>query len=263
MERTYLITAATGIGAETARELVRSRAAGDGVNVFFSSLTEEPCAAFAEELRGMGAQAEWLAGDLTDAAFAPALVRGCVERFGRIDGLFNVAGISGRKFGDGPVHACTEEAWRITLDTNLTTQYRMCREALSVMRAQEVVDGARGAVLNMSSILALHPEAEHFDTVAYAVSKGGVLSLTRSMAASYAGEKIRVNAVAPALVHTAMSARTAEKPAVLEYVRGRQPLTDGVMPATSVAEPCAFLLSAASRAITGQVLEIDAGWSLF
>lgn len=258
---TYLITAASGIGAETARTLVRNSAQGS-VQIFFSSLQSKPCASLRVELLSLGAKAEYLVGDLTNPAFAPALVTACAQTFGRLDALFNVAGISGRRFGDGPVDLCTEEGWQKTLDNNLTTQYRMCREATRVMLQQELLDGSRGVILNMSSILALHPEPHHFNTAAYAAAKGATVSMCRTMAASYLREKIRVNAIAPAVVRTAMSARASEDETVLEFLRRKQPLAEGVIPVGDVANVCAFLLDPQSRAITGQCIEVDAGWSL-
>jgi NAD(P)-dependent dehydrogenase (short-subunit alcohol dehydrogenase family) len=258
---TYLITASTGIGAETARTLARNSSVPNSVRIFFCSLLPERCGTLRNDLFSLGACAEFLTGDLTDAAFPPRLVAACVERFGHLDALFNVAGISGRSFGDGPVDSCTEQGWQKTLEANLTTQYRMCREAIPIMLRQQPIHGLRGSVLNMSSILALHPEPLHFDTVAYAASKGGILSMTRTMAASYVRDKIRVNAVAPALVRTSMSARACEDESILEFLRRKQPLTEGVIPVEDVANVCAFLLTPLSRAITGQCLEIDAGWS--
>ncbi len=154
----------------------------------------------------LGGQAEYSACDLTDPVAAPNVVKTCIERFGRLDGLFNVAGISGRRYGDGPGHECTEEGWATTINTNVTTQYRMCREGLRVMLAQTPLEnGQRGVILNMSSILGLDPEPAHFDTIAYAAAKGAIVAMSRTMAASYAKNKIRVNVIAPALVQTPMS----------------------------------------------------------
>ena len=203
MAKTYLITAASGIGAETAKLLAQNPQDDEATQLFIAGRHEEKCVALARELRSLGAVAEYLVGDLTDAAAAPALVARCVSRFGRLDGVFNVAGISGKSYGDGPIHECTEEGWAVTLNTNATTQYRMCREAVRVMLSQAVgANGQRGVILNMASILGIDPEPKYFDTVGYAASKGAILAMSRAMAASYAGSKIRVNAIAPALVRT-------------------------------------------------------------
>ena len=262
--RTYLITAATGIGAETARLLARSTTEQASINILVSTLDPRHGDELCEELRALGTAAAFLAGNLTDPVFATSLIAHCVHTFGSLDGLFNVAGISGRRYGDGPVHECTEEAWAITLDTNLTTQYRVSREAVrQMLRQPERSNGVRGVILNMASVLGVDPEPTHFDTVAYAASKGAILAMTRSMAASYARSKIRVNAIAPGLTKTAMSARAVDSPEVLDFIREKQPLTGEVLSAHQVASACAYLLGDSASAITGQTLIVDAGWSLF
>jgi NAD(P)-dependent dehydrogenase (short-subunit alcohol dehydrogenase family) len=262
MSTTYLITAASGIGAETARELARASRASDLVQIFFSSLVNDPCPALKEELQSLGAVADYLVGDLTSLPFASQLVSACIDRFSRVDALFNVAGVSGRRFGDGPAHQCTDEGWQKTIDTNLSTQFRMCREVTLEMLKHEPRNGLRGTILNMSSILALHPEPTYFDTVAYAASKGAIISMSRTMAASYRSARIRVNAVAPGLVATPMSARASQDPEVLDFIRKKQLLVEDVIAVKDVARACAFLLTDASHAITGQCLEVDAGWGL-
>jgi len=263
MPRTYLITGASGIGAETARMLARGAQHADSVQLFIAARTEAKCQTLVRELHSLGATAEYMVGDLTDASVAPLLIEKVVARFGRLDGVFNVAGISGRRYGDGPVHECTEEGWAITLNTNVTTQYRVCREAVRLMLTQPPGDnGQRGAILNMASILGLHPEPKHFDTVAYAASKGAIISLSRTMAASYAHAKIRVNVIAPALVRTPMSARASDDPAILNFMKSKQPLLEDVIAVKDVAPSCVYLLTDASRAVTGEVLAVDAGWQL-
>jgi NAD(P)-dependent dehydrogenase (short-subunit alcohol dehydrogenase family) len=262
LPKTFLITAATGIGAETARLLAQSNTPQNQIQIFFLSETDGPCSHLRDELKQHGATSEHLVGDLNEPALANRLISACAERFGRIDGVFNVAGISGRRFGDGPIHTCTGEGWQKTIDSNLTTQYRICREALKIMIQQEIRDGERGVILNMSSILALHPEPEYFETVAYSASKGGVLSMTRTMASTYLRDRIRVNAIAPGVTNTNMISRITANESILNTVRRKQALIDGVIPVRHVASACVFLLSDLSRSITGQCLEVDAGWGL-
>lgn len=243
--------------------LARGGENSGGAQVFVAARTEGKCQTLVQELRSLGIAAEYMVGDLTDAYFAPLLVAAAVSRFGRLDGVFNVAGISGRRYGDGPVHQCTEEGWALTLNTNATTQYRVCREAVRVMLTQALGDnGQRGVILNMASILGIHPEPKHFDTVAYAASKGAIIALSRTMAASYARAKIRVNVVAPALVRTPMSARASDDETILDFMRSKQPLLEDVIAVEDVASACVYLLTDASRAVTGEVLTVDAGWQL-
>ena len=257
--RTFLITASTGIGAETARQLARI-----GHNVFIVSRTEDHVRALASEVATIGVKTGFFVGDLTDHRTGPLAVAKCIEQFGRLDGLFNVAGISARKFGDGPLHECPEEGWQMAIDTNLTTQYRLCREALRRMLKQTLHPESRqrGVILNMTSILGVHPEPKNFSAIGYAAAKGGIISLTRSAAAFYAPKKIRVNAIAPALVHTSMSARASTNASIIRFIGSKQPLAGGMIPVADVASACVFLLTDASRSITGEVLEVDAGWNL-
>jgi len=256
--KTFLITAASGIGAETARQL-----GAQDHRIFLSGLVESDVQVLLTELQKGGVDAGAVIGDLTQPATALNIVERCIEKFGRIDGLFNVAGISGRKYGDGPIHECTEEAWAITLHTNSTTQYRMCREVVRIMLKQQPDEsGQRGVILNMSSILGFDVDQKHFSTVAYAASKGAIIAMSRSMAASYAPDRIRVNVVAPGLVRTPMSARATKDPEIRDYMRFRQPLLQDVIPVEDAASTCVFLLTDLSRAITGQVVPVDAGWSV-
>ncbi len=253
-----LITGATGIAAATAK-----LAAQAGVSIFIVSLHENDCAVLANEIRASGARCEFHAGDLVQEATAINAVQNCVQHFGRIDALFNVAGISGRKFGDGPLHECTENGWDVTMDTNAKTTFLMCREALKQMLQQEVNPaGLRGTILNMASVLAFAPEPKHFAAHAYAASKGAIISLSKAMAAFYAPHKIRVNAIAPGLIRTPMSQRAQDNAAIVEFMKSKQPLIEDLLGAEEVAKAALFLLGNDSRHITGEVLSVDGGWRL-
>lgn len=233
--KVLLVTGATGI-AGTAARLARDR----GAIVFVAALPEE------------GADYE---GDLSQEHHANAAVQGCLDRHGSVDGLFNVAGISGRRFGDGPVHECTAEGWDRTMEGNARSMFLMCRAALQVMVRQQ-----SGSIVNMTSVLAFSPEPQYFSSHAYAASKGAAIALTTAMSAYYAPMNIRVNAIAPGLVETPMSRRAQEDPAIVVFIRGKQPLTGGLLSAEQVAEAALFLLSDAAASITGQILTVDGGW---
>jgi NAD(P)-dependent dehydrogenase (short-subunit alcohol dehydrogenase family) len=253
-----LITGASGIAAATARMAVQS-----GAQVFFVSDIEEQCRALAESLSALNSSCGYHVADLTVADEARETVARCVEQFGRIDALFNVVGISGRKFGDGPVHECSDEGWTRTMQTNVNTAFLMSREVIRVMLHQQPDDnGLRGAILNMSSVLAFAPASDHFATHAYAASKGAIISLTKAMASYYAPHKIRVNALAPGLTRTPMSARAQSDRASLDFIKTRQPLSEDLIEAEDVARAALFLLSDEARYITGEVITVDAGWSV-
>ena len=244
--KVILITGASGIGAATARMATR-----EGAQVFIAALSAVECESVATELNG-----GWLAGDLSDEANAIAAVQSCVDHFGRIDGVFNVAGISGRRFGDGPLHQCSAEGWDTLMTANIRSLFLVSRESLRHMLAR----GGGGAIVNMASVLAFSPEAEYFATHAYAASKGAILSLTTSAAAYYAKSKIRINAVAPGLVETPMSKRAQENAVIVAYMATKQPLAEGFVSADDVAAAVIFLLSEEARYITGEVIAIDGGW---
>lgn len=248
-----LITGSTGIAAAAAR-----LAASEGAGVFIAGKDEQSCQALAAEL-GCGSQV----AELTRGAAVAQAVERCVGLYGRIDALFNVAGISGRRFGDGPLHECSEEGWDHTIETNLRSVFLMCREALRVMLEQEPNEsGQRGTILNMASVLAFSPEPKFFATHAYAASKSAIIGLTQAVAAYYAPHKIRANAIAPALTRTPMSARAQQDARILEFIKEKQPLSEDLIEAEDVARAAAFLLSDESRFITGEVLTVDAGWRL-
>ena len=252
--KVLVITGTTGIAAESAR-----LADLEGAHTFVVGIDRESGEALSASL----ARCRFVPADLTDATQVADAIAACVTAFGRIDALFNVVGISGRRFGDGPLHECTEEGWDVTFATNAKSMFLVSRDVIRRMLAQDAgADGSRGAILNMGSVLASHPESRFFSTHAYAASKGAVLSLTRAMASYYAPHGIRVNAIAPSLVRTPMSARAQESAEILAFVGAKQPLASGMLEADDVARAALFLLGAGSALVTGQVLGVDAGWSV-
>jgi NAD(P)-dependent dehydrogenase (short-subunit alcohol dehydrogenase family) len=256
VSKTYVITGSTGIAAAAIRLVAR-----EGHQVFFISRDDESCRALAEDLRAENKPHGFHVADLTGPEAVAEAVEACVAQFGRIDASFNVAGISGRRFGDGPIHECSVEGWDATFDNNAKTTFLVCRAVINQMLRQSPAEnGLRGAIVNMASVLALSPDAAHFATHAYAASKGAIISLTRAMAAYYAPHKIRVNAVAPGLVRTPMSARAQNDPAILELMKAKQPLAEDLIEAEDVAQAALFLLGDGARNITGEVLGVDAGW---
>jgi NAD(P)-dependent dehydrogenase (short-subunit alcohol dehydrogenase family) len=251
--KAVLITGSTGIAAAAARAL-----AGEGANVFVSSRTPDHAKALADEI-GAG----WQAADLTQEEAVESVVQGVVGAYGRLDCVYNVAGISGRRFGDGPAHEMTLDGWNLTLANNATSQFLVCRAAIRQMLSQDpAANGQRGAILNMSSTLARHPEPAYFATHGYAASKGAIESFSRAMAAYYAPHLIRVNVIAPGLVATPMSQRAQQDPDILAYAAVRQPLSRGILDPHDLVGAALFLLSDEARMITGQVLDADGGWSV-
>jgi NAD(P)-dependent dehydrogenase (short-subunit alcohol dehydrogenase family) len=199
------------------------------------------------------------AGDARERPVVESLIDEAVRAYGRLDGLYHVAGGSGRRFGDGPLHEITDEGWRETLDLNLTPVFLSNRAATARLLAQ----GSGGSIVNTSSVLAFAPSAEHFATHAYTAAKAAIVGLTKAAAARYAANGIRFNAIAPGLVETPMSARAAGDETIRGYVERKQPLDGGRLGRPDDLDGAAvFLLSDASRFVTGQVIAVDGGWTV-
>lgn len=257
-DRVCLVTGSTGIAAASAE-----RFATEGASVFVSSRNEEHCRDLANRIVAGGGRAAYRAADLSDEQQADDAVRACVAAFGRIDGLFSVAGGSGRRFGDGPIHEVTGDAWDATLTLNLRTQALVCGAVVRQMLAQEPNDsGTRGSILLMGSVTATDPVPEIFGTHAYAAAKGATTALMTAMAATYLPDRIRVNAVAPSLTRTPMANRAAGDERILAFARRKQPLAGEMLDPDEVARAAVYFLSDESRVVTGQLLKIDGGWSV-
>jgi NAD(P)-dependent dehydrogenase (short-subunit alcohol dehydrogenase family) len=256
--RICLVTGSTGIAAAAAVLL-----AAEGASVFVASRTPAHADALAARIRSVGGRADARGADLSREAEADAAVGACVDVYGRIDGLFSVAGGSGRRFGDGPIHELTTEGWDRTLELNLRSQALVSRAVARQMLAQEPnASGTRGSILLVSSVLATHPVPDLFATHAYAAAKGAIVSLGLAMAATYAPSAIRVNVLAPGLTDTPMSARAAADPATVAFIRRKQPLAGGFLDPHDIASAAVYLLADESRAVTGQLLAVDGGWSV-
>jgi meso-butanediol dehydrogenase/(S,S)-butanediol dehydrogenase/diacetyl reductase len=172
----------------------------------------------------------------------------------RLDVLICAHGISGRRLGDGPVDACTEEAWDAVLDANLRSVFVYCKHAVPLLRA-----AGGGAIVTVSSVLGLVGGDEDFATHAYAASKAGVIGLTRAMAATYAKDGIRCNVVCPGLIETPMSRRAQDNSRIRARLAELQPLTGDFGTPDDVVQAALYLATAPF--VTGAVLAVDGGWT--
>jgi NAD(P)-dependent dehydrogenase (short-subunit alcohol dehydrogenase family) len=195
--------------------------------------------------------------DVTSALDVETAIKTVVDRHGRLDILVNVAGGSGRKWGDGPTDSCSIEGWEKTLALNLDSVFYCCKYALQTMLTQ-----GHGVIVNVSSVLGMVGGDEDFATHAYASSKGAVISLTRSIASYYAPRGIRANVICPSLIATSMSQRAQES----EHIRSRlpqlQPLTGDFGSSKDVAHAALYLASDESSFVTGSILTVDGGWTV-
>jgi NAD(P)-dependent dehydrogenase (short-subunit alcohol dehydrogenase family) len=252
-----------GIGLATAERFL-----AEGARVVVSGKTAEEASTALSRLGQIGP----VQSDQADVSDEDSVV-GLFDRAvawlgGRLDVLVHVAGISGRRFGDGPLDSCSVEGWETVMGVNARGVFLTNREAVRRMLIQEpeanpdASVGLRGAVVNVGSVLARSPAPAHFGTIAYAASKGAVESLTRAAAARYASDGIRINLIAPGLIETPMATRAVNDPAIRHYLRTKQPMAGGPGSARDVAEAALVLAEPANRFLTGVVLEVDGGWSL-
>jgi NAD(P)-dependent dehydrogenase (short-subunit alcohol dehydrogenase family) len=212
-----------------------------------------------ETARELGDRARVFAGDAVLPETAVTAVKMCRDAFGGLDGLYHVAGGSGRLFGDGRLHELPDRAVSDTLALNLHSVIYSNRAAVRSW----VQEGRGGSILNLASVLALSPSPRYFATAVYAAAKEGIVGFSRSIAACYAPSDIRVNVLAPGLVDTPMARRAVTDPAIREFLRRKQPLQGGRVGAPEDLDAAAvFFMSDGSRFCTGQVLAVDGGWSV-
>ncbi|MDB6072691.1 MAG: NAD(P)-dependent dehydrogenase, short-chain alcohol dehydrogenase family [Verrucomicrobiaceae bacterium] len=241
----------SGLGLSAARELVRE---GAKVAIFGRSSQT-----LANALSQLGDSAIGMAADATESDSAERVIEAAVKAFGRVDALYHVAGGSGRSKGDGPLHEMTDEGWRHTLDLNLSTVVYSNRAAIRQFLRQ----GGGGAILNMGSVLGWSPSPQYFASHAYAATKAAIIGFSKATASYYAGDNIRVNVIAPALVETPMSKRAVGNDEIMTFIAAKQPLDGGRIGMPGDVDGAAlFLLSRQAGFITGQVLAVDGGWTI-
>jgi NAD(P)-dependent dehydrogenase (short-subunit alcohol dehydrogenase family) len=241
----------TGMGLAAALALVNQ-----GAKVLVVGRNKDSCDK-AKQLLGEGNLA--MSGDATDPESMEKAIKLAHDRFKTISGLFHVAGGSGRKFGDGPLDTISLEGWNKTMELNLTSLMLSNRAMVNYFLSHK----KPGVILNMGSVLGYSPSPHHFVTHAYAAAKSAIIGFSRSIAAYYASENIRVNVIAPGLFATPMAKRAVEDGDILNFLKTKQPL-DGGRPGVSedINNAVLMFLSPYSQFITGQVLAVDGGWTV-
>ena len=257
-ERAYVVIGGTtGLGLSGAQAITRA-----GGSVVVTGRSEASAQSAQAQLDTLGSAAT-LCGDAQDAASTREAIAMCVERFGRFDGLYHVAGGSGRKMGDGKLHEVTDEGIDATLSLNLSSMIKSNREAALAWLEGRAGASERGAVLNMGSVLGWSPSPRYFATHVYAAAKSAIVGFTKSCAASYAEQGFRFNVIAPALVETPMAKRAATNDDIMSFIKTKQPLDGGrIGKPEDLDAAVVYLLSAQSSFVTGQVLAVDGGWSV-
>ncbi|MBI5952290.1 MAG: SDR family oxidoreductase [Chloroflexi bacterium] len=211
----------------------------------------------AETLRVMKGNHTSQIVDVSSALQVESAIKDVLTTFGRLDILVNVAGGSGRKWGDGPTDSCAIEGWDKTLALNLDSIFYCCKYGLQAMLTQ-----GQGVIVNVASVLGMVGGDEDFATHAYAASKGATISLTRSIASFYAPRGIRANVICPGLIATPMSRRAQESEHIHSRLTQLQPLTGDFGSPQDVANAALYLASDASSFVTGAVLTVDGGWTV-
>lgn len=244
-----MIGGTSGLGLSATKAFVR-----EGARVVVVGRSTDKVRAVECEL---GSSVVGLAADAMQPDTATRAIALAAERLDGFHGLYHVAGGSGRKQGDGALHELTDEGWQFTLNENLTSLLYSNRAAVQQFLAQ----GRGGSVLNMGSVLGWSPSPHLFATHAYATAKAGIIGLTQAAAAHYAKDGVRFNVLAPALVATPMSTRAQTDPAILDFIRTKQPLDGGRIGRPEDLDAAAvFFMSDDSKFATGQVLAVDGGW---
>jgi 2-deoxy-D-gluconate 3-dehydrogenase len=234
-----------GIGLGMARGLARA-----GARVVVSGRNAQKSESAVKDLVGLGAEACAIAADVTDAAAVARLVQATLERYGRLDVLVNNAGTNIRK----PVQDLALDEWHRVLDTNLTSAFLCSKAAYPAFKA-----AGGGKIINIGSMMSLFGASF---APAYGASKGGIVQLTRSMAAAWARDNIQVNAVLPGWIDTDLTRQARQQvPGLHDNVLRRTPAGrwGEIDDMSGVA---VFLAGRGSDFVTGTAIPVDGGYSI-
>jgi len=237
----------TGAGQGIGRAIALSYAA-EGAAVVVADFNEEMGNATVELIREAGGNASFVHGDVSKEDSVQAMVAAAVSTYGRLDIACNSAALSR---GAGPIHEIEREVFDQTLEMCLTNTWLCMKYEIAAM-----LESGGGAIVNISSNASLSGQA--FNT-AYAAAKGGVNILTKSSAAEYGTQGIRINAVSPGVIRTAgVEKYFEEQPKMAERLK-RRAIMKRLGEPEEIAEAVTFLSSDRASFITGQLLSVDGG----
>ncbi|GAC1319995.1 MAG: 3-oxoacyl-ACP reductase [Chloroflexota bacterium] len=244
-DRVAIITgAASGIGREAAIIFAR-----EGARVVVADLNAESGNQTVENIRGVGGEAVFVSTNVAESASVQALVQETERRFGKLDVMFNNAGIF--PDADGSVVDTAEDVWDLVMNVNLKGVFLGCKFAIPAMRR-----AGGGSIINVASFVALVGAAT--PQIAYTASKGGVLSMTREIAVEFARENIRTNALCPGPVDTPLLQSILSDPVkrdrrLVHIPPGR------FAQAEEIAHAALFLASDESTYVNGATFVVDGG----
>jgi glucose 1-dehydrogenase len=237
----------TGAGSGNGRSIAL-RFAEEGADIVVADVVVDGAQATAAAVQALGRRALASQTDVSQREAVEVMVSGALAEFGRVDILVNNAGIGGRvKFLE-----LTDEVWDRMMAINLKGPF-LCAQAVARVMVQQ---GRGGKIINIGSIESSVPLPNQ---VHYATAKGGVLMLTRALALDLAAYGIRVNAIGPGIIETAMTAPTLARANRRQEWETAVPLGRVGQP-LDVANAALFLASDESDYITGTILYVDGGW---
>ena len=240
--------AAQGIGFACAR-----MAAAEGARVVLGDIQKERGEEAAATIRKEGAQAIFQQADLTDESQSSALVEAAIKNFGALHGLVNNVGW----FPRARLEETTTELWEKVLQVNLRSAFYMTKHAAPHLR---IAKG--GSIVNMGSVCGIQGLP---NLIAYAAAKGGMLSMTRTLAGALAADRIRVNYVIPGWIATEgeLAIQKGEgRDAVELETQGKKLPLGRMQTVQDAAYATIYLLSDEALQVTGAVLNVDAGGSV-